>query len=366
MNVTVLNVKDIFKFFLKLIIVISVIIILFIFHKKQNTIDLNKFSTMLKYCIASQVNIIDYNESKSKVFSLPQTILATEIRNINVVDNVEQENILSPETAKNEETENTKQKTVIGKNANTEEVTDNNIKPKYTNSYGTVQINNKTDIGLTEEMLEPNVNINKNNVAIYHTHTCESYTSSDEYPYTMTGNYRTTDLNYTVARVGTELEEQLKEKGFKVLHDTTYHDHPSYSGSYTRSLETIQNLIYDTDTDIVIDLHRDAVGSSNEYAPRIKVNGEYVAQLMFVMGTDQGGLEHPDWKENLKFAVLIQQKADEMYPGLFRPIILTKSRYNEHVGKAACIIECGATGNTLEECLLSMQCLANVFEEALK
>ena len=31
----------------------------------------------------------------------------------------------------------------------------------------------------------------------------------------MTGNYRTTDLNYSVARVGTELTNYLRNKGFK-------------------------------------------------------------------------------------------------------------------------------------------------------
>ncbi len=32
-----------------------------------------------------------------------------------------------------------------------------------------------------------------------------------------------------------------------------------------------------------------------------------------------------------------------MYPGLFKPIMLTKSRYNQHTGKYASIIEVGAT-----------------------
>ena len=62
-------------------------------------------------------------------------------------------------------------------------------------------------------------------------------------------------------------------------------------------------------------------------------------------------------------AVKIQEKANEMYPGLFRPIVLRNSRYNQHVGVGACIIEVGATGNTLDECLLSMGCLANILNK---
>lgn len=186
------------------------------------------------------------------------------------------------------------------------------------------------------------------------------------YEYEATGNYRTTDLNYSVARVGTELTNYLKEKGFNVTHNTTYHDYPAYSGSYARSLNTLEGLLEGKNTQLVFDLHRDAVGSSNEYAPTIKINDNYVAQIMFVIGTNGGGLEHPNWVQNLKMAVKIQEKANEMYPGLFRPIIIRNSRYNQHLTNGSSIIEVGATGNTMQQCILSMQCLSNVLAEICK
>ena len=186
------------------------------------------------------------------------------------------------------------------------------------------------------------------------------------YEYEATGNYRTTDLNYSVARVGTELTNYLKEKGFNVTHNTTYHDYPAYSGSYARSLNTLEGLLEGKNTQLVFDLHRDAVGSSNEYAPTIKINDNYVAQIMFVIGTNGRGLEHPNWVQNLKMAVKIQEKANEMYPGLFRPIIIRNSRYNQHLTNGSSIIEVGATGNTMEQCILSMQCLSNVLAEICK
>ena len=46
--------------------------------------------------------------------------------------------------------------------------------------------------------------------------------------------------------------------------------------------------------------------------------------------------------------------------------MLTKSRYNQHAGKYANIIEVGATGNTLEQCITSMKYLSKVFDEVLK
>ena len=72
---------------------------------------------------------------------------------------------------------------------------------------------------------------------------------------------------------------------------------------------------------------------------------------------------HKDWQENLKFAIKIQEKANELYPGLFKPIILRNSGYNQEMAKGASIIEVGATGNTLDQSLVSMKYLAKVLSE---
>ena len=86
--------------------------------------------------------------------------------------------------------------------------------------------------------------------------------------------------------------------------------------------------------DIVLDLHRDAIGD-NTYAPTVKIGEEYAAQLMFVIGSNGGVDEHENWQENLKFAVKVQEIANELYPGLFKPIIVRNSDYNQFVSKGA-------------------------------
>lgn len=98
----------------------------------------------------------------------------------------------------------------------------------------------------------------------------------------------------------------------------------------------------------------------SSYAPTVKIGEGYAAQLMFVIGTNGGGLEHPNWLQNLKTAIKIQQSANKKYPGLFKPIILRNSRYNQHLSNGASIIEVGATGNTLEQCINSMKYLADI------
>lgn len=244
-------------------------------------------------------------------------------------------------------------------------IAENNKTDTYTDVYNSVKIKNESKYQLKQEILKPDFElINKKDIIIYHTHTCESYTPTKENNYEASGNFRTIDSNYNISRVGQELEKNLSDM-FNVNHNTTYHDYPAYSGSYTRSLATIKSLIPENYSGLIIDLHRDALGNNSNYAPKVQIGDEVAAQIMFVIGTNGGGLTHLNWERNLKTAIKIQEKANEMYPGLFKPIILRDSRYNQHVSDGACIIEVGATGNTLEECNISMKYLAKVLEEVL-
>lgn len=267
-------------------------------------------------------------------------------------------------TIANEDATNNNGTDISGEKVSTEVVTKNPLADAYNTKYDGVKIKNETNFELTDEILNfDNLSIDKSNIIIFHTHTCESYTESEKFSYTPTGNFRTTDLKYSVARVGDELAKNLEKNNINVVHDKTYHDYPSYTGSYSRSLKTVTNLLKDTRADIIIDLHRDAIGSYSSYAPTIKIGDDDCAQVMFVIGTNGGGLEHPNWKSNLKFAVKMQKKANDLYPNFFKPIILRNSRYNQHLGKAACIIEVGSTGNTLDQCLNSMKYLAEVINQ---
>jgi len=192
-------------------------------------------------------------------------------------------------------------------------------------------------------------------ILIYHTHTSESYTgtSSDN-------NYHSEDQKSNVIRVGEELKKELNQYGIMVRQDSTYHDYPSYNGAYKSSLKTVENILKNENYDIIIDIHRDALASNTAYRPTAEINGETVAKLMFVVGTNAAGLKHDDWIENLKFAIAFQQRANELFPGLFRDLHLSTSRYNQHTSKKSLILEVGATGNTIEEACLAMKYFAKV------
>lgn len=180
---------------------------------------------------------------------------------------------------------------ITKENEEEEERTVTEIKDTYTNKYGSVTVKNLTNIKLTESILKPDFMVsNKKDILIFHTHTCESYTQTKENSYKPSGNFRTTDLKYSVVGVGRVLKDELIKYKFNVYTDETKHDYPAYTGSYTRSLETVEKMLKNNKSaEIVFDIHRDAVGSKSNYAPTVEINGEKVAQLMFVIGTNDGG-----------------------------------------------------------------------------
>ena len=379
-NVTVINAK---KSVIKIIILIWIIIFGFFVtnivtkFKTSEILQVNLSENLIK-CLNSEIpamestyykaNNMPKEDGEEVVETLVGKILGIELAKIQEIKQEEitikiEEDDIVENNKGNIENEEIPVISDLSINAHTEIVTQNLITESYNTEINGVKIKNETSFEINNSILETTQNINKENILIFHTHTCESYTPSEKYQYQQTGNFRTTDLNYTVSRVGDELANYLNQYGFNVTHDKTYHDYPAYSGSYTRSAKTVNNIVQTNSSDIIIDLHRDAIGSKSNYDPSVKIGDEVAAQLMFVIGTNGGGLYHPNWQSNLKFAIQLQQKANELYPGLFKPMIVRNSRYNQHLGSAACIIEVGATGNTLEQCMISMKYLAKVLEQ---
>ncbi len=195
-------------------------------------------------------------------------------------------------------------------------------------------------------------------VLIVHTHGSESYFPAGKYTYTPDDVERTQDKNFNVIRVGDEIEKILKEKGISVVHDRNIYDSPSYNGSYTRTLDAISAQMKKTPSiKVVLDIHRDAMTSKEgvKYKTSATVNGKPSAQLMLVMSTGESGLPHPNWQENLKFAIKLQCRIVNKYPGLMRPINLRKERFNMHVTSGSMLVEVGTSANSLEEALTAVR-----------
>ena len=238
---------------------------------------------------------------------------------------------------------------------------------------GDVYINNRSDLELDASIFHETfaaalAEEEGPQVLIVHTHGSEAYTMPPGQEYVPSGESRTTDSQFNVVRVGDEIAAVLEAAGLEVLHDAALHDYPEYSGAYGRSLETVERYLEEYPTiRFVLDVHRDAIsdGDGSPYKVISSVDGRSAAQMSFVIGTDGGGLEHPQWRENLKFAAAVQQELAGRYPTLMRPITVRNSRYNQHTTTGSLLVEMGAAGNSLDEALLSARLLGEVLAEVI-
>jgi len=189
-------------------------------------------------------------------------------------------------------------------------------------------------------------------ILIVHTHGSEAYLQQSDAAYIEAGSFRTLETDKSVIRVGEVLAETLTSYGLSVLHDTTVNDYPSYDTSYYNTLQRIEDWKQEyPGLQMVLDIHRDAVSdeSGGPVALSAQLEGEHHARLMLVVGTDQGGLPHPDWEENLANALKLQAVLEGLYPGLCRDLDLRTERFNQHMTPGSLLIEVGTNGNTLEQ-----------------
>lgn len=199
-------------------------------------------------------------------------------------------------------------------------------------------------------------------VLIVHTHTSEAYAMEAGWEYNETETARTQDTEYSVVRVGRVVAEELERRGISVIHDTTFNDYPSYNGAYNSTLAKIQQWVAEYPSiQMVIDIHRDAGANADGTPVRhaVTLDGVETAQLMLVVGTDQGGLSHPGWQDNLSWALKLQAVLERQWPGLCRDLDLRTERFNQHMTPGSLLIEVGSSGNTLKEALEAARLLAN-------
>lgn len=227
-----------------------------------------------------------------------------------------------------------------------------------------VQIQNGTTYpvdktALSKKTLDWNLRSERPTVLILHTHATESYTKTEDYEESTV--YRTLDENYNMVSIGAELARCLEAEGIHVIHDKTTYDYPSYSGSYNRAREAVQKHLEENPSIcLILDLHRDAMegedGRQLGYTQQTGV-GE-AAKLMVVCGSDAGGLEYPNWQENLSLGIRLQSVLERRCAGICRPLSLRTGRYNQDLMGNMLLIEVGAAGNTRQQALVAIRELA--------
>jgi stage II sporulation protein P len=224
--------------------------------------------------------------------------------------------------------------------------------------------NGDTDIGAASDtqnkgLPEPEVvstSTDKPLVIIYHTHATESYQ-----PISI-GNFHTTDEEGSVREVGAILKQELEKLGIGVIHDKTLHDHPSYSQSYKRSLETAQSLMRKHPTAIfIIDLHRDAASYMGNVGSTVLVNGETTATYSLVIGQS-----NPNANALKVYANKIHAKAEQMHSGFGGRNIEKPYKFNQYISDYHILLEVGNNENNIKEARVTAKYFAQVMAAVIK
>jgi stage II sporulation protein P len=167
-------------------------------------------------------------------------------------------------------------------------------------------------------------------IAIYHTHSDESYVPSD--------GVSSKKANGGIFQVGDTLTSAFESEGIPVIHSKTPHD-PHDAMAYDRSRRTAFELLKKRPS-CILDVHRDAV-PPQEYADVI--NGQQVTKVQLVVGRG-----NPNFSANNSFAKQIKATVDRIDPGLIKGIYYGKGKFNQDLGPRTMLLEFGAHTNSKE------------------
>lgn len=207
----------------------------------------------------------------------------------------------------------------------------------------------------------------KPTVLIYHSHTTEAYSLLDVGFYN-SSDARSKNADRNMIRVGDELTRYLEKQGFVVIHDTEIHDE-EYNSAYDHSRQTVEKYLEEYPSiEITIDVHRDDITYSDKtkVKPTAVINGKKAARMMIIAGCEYNRVKNfPNWEKNLRFDLQVQNKVNELYEGLMRPILFSERKYNMYETDYSFLLEVGTDANTLEEACYSARLFGNALGQLL-
>ena len=207
-------------------------------------------------------------------------------------------------------------------------------------------------------------------VLIVHTHGTEAFSLEGSTSYSETTNIpRSTNTEENIISVGKKITEILNKSGVPTIHCEIMHDKESYQNSYERSAQSIERYLKRYPSiKYVFDIHRDSIVNDQnvKYRPITEINGESVAQIMFVMGSDVNSPEHVNWESNLTLAIKATEALNAKYNSLTRTISLRASSYNQQYTTGSLLVEIGSCGNTLSEAQRAAEIFAIEVSEIIK
>lgn len=239
----------------------------------------------------------------------------------------------------------------------------------YGNDTKNLEVEHNDDYSNLEElkkissyMEDPNpVDVNNPIIYIYNSHQLENYDSSNLDIYGITPN---------VLMASYLLKEKLNSKGLStIVEDSNLSNFLSLNGwDHASSYKASRIFILDkknkySSIKYFIDIHRDSVSKE---VTTVNIGGSDYARILFVVG-----LEHDNYKENLKTMESINNVVNKYYPGLSRGIYKKEGAgvdgiYNQDISSNSILIELGGVDNNIDEVLNTTEALSNILYYYIK
>lgn len=203
------------------------------------------------------------------------------------------------------------------------------------------------DVSWLDEDAQP-VSASKKAVALYCTHSDESYEEGD--------GKSSIEKRGGIYDVAEKLKAALEKKGVTVYYSDENH-YPHDAGAYRRSRATAASLA-EEGVDAIFDVHRDGIPDASQYESEVK--GEEVTKVRLLVGRQNQNAD-----ANKQFAAQIKAVADKLYPGLVKDIYMGKGSYNQDLMSQSVLLEFGTHKSEKNEVLASTAYMADVLNRAL-
>jgi len=233
----------------------------------------------------------------------------------------------------------------------------------YGNNDKVLELEHNDDYSNLEQLKEvssyiedPNPVDTKNPIIyIYNSHQLENYDSENLDIYGITPN---------VLMASYLLKEKLNSKGLSTIVETTnMANFLSLNGwNHASSYKASRIFILDkknkySSLKYFIDIHRDSVSKN---VSTISIDGKSYARVLFVVG-----LEHKNYKKNIKTMENINKICNKYYPGLSRGIYKKEGAgvngiYNQDISSNVILIEVGGVNNNIDEVLNTTEALSDI------
>lgn len=194
-------------------------------------------------------------------------------------------------------------------------------------------------------------------VLLYFTHAYEAYEPITK---AADGKIAVNHQTENVMKMGDKLKGLLELNGVET--DTLKKMVPNHARAYKDIRPFVKKQLSEKDYDLIIDIHRDAVGPDKT---TIVHEGERYAKVAFVLG-----LDNPSYKKNEVITNRLKSEMEERVPGITRNVIPkggagVDGKYNQDLHPNNILIELGGIGNTEDELNRTVAVIAESISEIL-